>query len=191
VKPQEDADVQLMLAVQRGDMVAFRRLFDKHIAGVVGYANHLVGSPGRAEELAQDVFLQVYRKRSRYVPRARFKTWLYRMVTNACLSELRRRDPALRRRVGGHADATDARLDAAAVERSSEEALLTQEAVDRMRVALAKLPSMQRGALLLARGEGFSYEEVAQALSCSVAAVKSLIHRATLALRQQLREDDD
>jgi RNA polymerase sigma-70 factor (ECF subfamily) len=193
VKPQEDEDVQLMLAVQRGDTVAFRRLFDKHIAGVVGYANHLVGSPGRAEELAQDVFLQVYRNRVRYVPRARFKTWLYRMVTNACLSELRRQDVRGRQGIGGQrTHSTDARVGAAAaVERSTEDALLTQEAIDRMRAALATLPSTQRGALLLARGEGFSYEEVAQALSCSVAAVKSLIHRATLALREQLREDDD
>jgi RNA polymerase sigma-70 factor, ECF subfamily len=189
---ENDPDVQLMLAVQRGDESAFQQLFKKHVAAVVGFATQFVGSRARAEELAQDVFLQVYRTRARYAPRARFTTWLYRMVTNACLSELRRADyrgrtqsidnPSLR----GEEDPPGP-IEVPA--RSTEDALLDREALNRMRVALDKLPPQQRAAVLLARVEGLSYDEVATALSCSVSAVKSLIHRATIGLREHLHED--
>ena len=148
----DDPDVQRMLAVQRGDREAFEQLFQRHIGAVVGFATQFVGSRARAEEIAQEVFLQVYRTRAHYVPRARFTTWLYRMASNACLSEVRRAEH--------HA-----------------------------RAASPSPDSAQRAAILLARVEGLSYEEVAESLSCSVAAVKSLVHRATLALRDAVPEE--
>jgi RNA polymerase sigma-70 factor (ECF subfamily) len=188
---EEDPDVQLMLAVQRGDESAFQQLFKKHVAAVVGFATQFVGTRARAEELAQDVFLQIYRTRARYLPRARFATWLYRMVTNACLSELRRAD------YHGRVESIDnpgprGEDETAPIEvptRSTEDALASREALDGMRHALEQLPPQQRAALLLARVEGLSYDEVATALSCSVSAVKSLVHRATITLREQLQED--
>ena len=188
---EADPDVQLMLAVQRGDRSAFEQLFEKHVRGVVGFAAQFVGARARAEELAQDVFLQVYRTRARYVPRARFTTWLYRMVTNACLSEVRRADHRSRSRaledsVKHGDDDPGSMADVAA--RSSEDAMLSQEALDRLRAVLDGLPPQQRAAVLLARVEGLSYEEVAEALSCSVSAVKSLIHRATVTLRDRMQE---
>lgn len=176
-----------MLALQRGDLAAFDALFRKHLDGVVRFARRFVGSEARAEELAQDVFLQLYRTRHRYEPRARFKTWLFRMVNNACLSDLRsaerrrRTDPA-----AGGAD-PDAALEAVLPQTpSSERDVLDAEAVDAIRAAVASLPEQQRAALLLARSEGFSYEEIAATLGCSVAAVKSLIHRATVTLAAHL-----
>ena len=178
-----------MLAVQRGDRSAFERLFEKHVRGVVGFAAQFVGTRARAEELAQDVFLQIYRTRARYVPSARFTTWLYRMATNACLSEVRRADhryqadhPELR-----GLDDPGSIPDLAA--RSSEDTLLSQETLGRLRAVLSDLPPQQRAALLLARLEGLSYEEVATALACSVSAVKSLIHRATVTLRDRMQEE--
>ena len=194
VNAERDPDVQRMLAVQRGDMSAFEELFEKYVAGIVGFASRFVGTRARAEELAQDVFLQVYRTRARYVPSARFATWLYRIATNACLSEVRRPDyhgrvqsidrPAPH---GGDEPAPPFEVPA----RSSEDALLSREALDRMRAALAELPPQQRAAVLLARVEGFSYEEVATSLSCSISAVKSLIHRATVTLRERLQENGE
>jgi RNA polymerase sigma-70 factor (ECF subfamily) len=189
-----DPDVQLMLAVQQGDEAAFHRLFEKHVAGVIGFAMQLVGNRARAEELAQDVFLQVFRTRSRYAPRARFKTWLYRMVTNACLSELRRPEHRVRLQpldppAGEQMD--DPRASVEIPGRSGEEMALDREAVDRLRAAVAELPAQQRAALLLARVNGLSYEEVAASLSCSVSAVRSLIHRATVTLREQMRSDSE
>jgi RNA polymerase sigma-70 factor, ECF subfamily len=189
---EADPDVQLMLATQRGDESAFQELFQKHVSSVVGFAAQFVGARARAEELAQDVFLQIYRTRARYVPRARFPPWLYRMVTNACLSEVRRPDHRTRaqsierREPMRHEDFTGE-----PPSRSSEDILLGQEALDRARAALAELPPQQRAAVLLARVEGLSYEEVAASLSCSVSAVKSLIHRATVTLRDRMREDED
>ena len=187
-----DPDVQLMLAVQRGEQGAFQQLFEKHISSVIGFAMQFISSRARSEELAQDVFLQLYRTRARYVPRARFRTWLYRMVTNACLSELRR--PEHRVRVRSLDRSTQEHTDdpppmAEPSTPSSEEAALDREAIERLRVAVAQLPPQQRAALLLARANGLSYEEVALSLSCSVSAVKSLIHRATVTLREQLEEE--
>jgi len=191
---ETDPDVQLMLAVQRGDAAAFQQLFEKHIAGVVGFATQFVGSRARAEELAQDVFLQIYKTRARYLPRARFTTWLYRMVTNACLSEVRRADYRGRVQSIDQPRGDDDNGPAPPIEvptRSSEDAAMTSEAVESIRAALADLPAQQRAALLLARVEGLSYEEVAASLSCSVSAVKSLIHRGTVTLRERLQENEE
>jgi RNA polymerase sigma-70 factor, ECF subfamily len=195
VRPEEDEDVQLMLSVQRGDRAAFRQLFEKHIAGVVGFATQFVGARARAEELAQDAFLQVYRARHRYVPRARFKTWLYRIVANACLSDLRRSDThgqhaSARVSDGLERESVERRAGPESTERSTEEAVLGRELIERVQQGLAQLPSTQRAALVLARGEGLSYAEVARAMSCSVSAVKSLVHRATVALRDYLEKDE-
>lgn len=180
-----------MLAVQRGDRSAFEQLFEKHARGVVGFAAQFVGAHARAEELAQDVFLQIYRTRARYVPTARFTTWLYRMVTNACLSEVRRADHRSRVQPADHfveQDDDPGSLPEVAT-RSSEEVVLSQESLDRLRAELDELPPQQRAALLLARVEGLSYEEVAEALTSSVSAVKSLIHRATVTLRDRMQEE--
>ena len=192
VDPEADPDVELMLAVQRGDASAFERLFAKHIASVVGFATRFVGTRARAEELAQDVFLQVYRHRDRYEPQARFSAWLYRMVTNACLTELRRADyRAHAQSIDQATPGTDGPPQLADPSaRDSEGDVATREALDRTRVVLDELPPQQRAALLLARVEGFSYEQVAETLSCSVSAVKSLIHRATVTLRERLKEGD-
>jgi RNA polymerase sigma-70 factor (ECF subfamily) len=194
LNPEADPDVQLMLAVQRGERSAFEQLFEKHVRGVVGFAAQFVGVRARAEELAQDVFLQIYRTRERYVPTARFTTWLYRMVTNACLSEVRRADNRSRVQPTDHVvepdgDALGSLPEAAT--RSSEEVVLSQESLDHLRVALEALPAQQRAALLLARVEGLSYEEVAEVLASSVSAVKSLIHRATVTLRDRMREEQE
>ena len=191
---EADPDVQLMLAVQRGDRSAFERLFEKHVRAVVGFAAQFVGTRARAEELAQDVFLQIYRTRSRYVPSARFTTWLYRMVTNACLSEVRRADHRYHVQAGDHLEqhgVDDPGSIPEVATRSSEDALLSQETLSRLRVVLADLPPQQRAALLLARLEGLSYDEVATALACSVSAVKSLIHRATVTLRDRMQEEQN
>ncbi len=191
---EADPDVQLMLAVQRGDQTAFHRLFEKHVAGVIGFAMQFVGNRARAEEVAQEVFLQVYRTRVRYAPRARFKTWLYRMVTNACLSELRRPEHRARVQSLDHSPVEQADDPPPALElptRSSEDLALDREAMNRLRAAVTTLPAQQRAALLLARVNGLSYDEVAASLSCSVSAVKSLIHRATVTLRAQMRQDGE
>jgi len=191
VESEADPDVELMLAVQRDDAAAFEQLFAKHIGAVVGFATRFVRTRARAEELAQDVFLQVYRHRKDYEPQARFATWLYRMVTNACLTEVRRADYRVRTQsidqpAPGREDPPQL---ADPSQRTLETDAASREALERMHVFLNELPPQQRAALLLARVEGFSYEQVAEALSCSVSAVKSLIHRATVAVRERFKEE--
>jgi RNA polymerase sigma-70 factor (ECF subfamily) len=195
VNPEKDPDVQLMLAVQRGDDAAFEALFRKYVRQVVRFSLSFVGSQARAEELAQEAFVRVYRTRSRYQPAARFSTWLYRIVTNLCVSDARRaehRFMATVPRAQGDSEAPAVEVGDLRDETSQtgEEHLLAQEDLDRIRGVLGRLPPQQRAALLLARVEGLSYDEVAQSLGSSVSAVKSLIHRATSTMRNELAKDD-
>ena len=174
-----------------GDRAAFRELLRTHQARVFSIALRFTGRRADAEELAQDVFLQVYRARASYEPRARFATWLFRIATNTCLSEMRRPE---HRRSMSSLDAEEDEdgevhhefPDPSAAE--GESAALATEKREHLRRLLASLPPQQRAALLLARAEDFSYEEVSESLDCSVAAVKSLIHRATVALRNGMRD---
>lgn len=194
MNPEKDPDVQLMLAVQRGDDAAFEALFRKYVRQVVAFALSFVGSRARAEELAQEAFVRVFQTRARYQPAARFKTWLYRIVTNLCVSDTRRAEhrvmTVLRPREGGNEPAVEAGDLPDEQGRSGEERLLAREDLDRIRGVLERLPPQQRAALLLARVEGLSYDEVAQSLGSSVSAVKSLIHRATSTMRDELAKDD-
>ena len=85
-----DPDADLMLAVKGGDERAFARLFDKYAGAVVNFAYRFVNDRARAEELAQDVFMKIYRSAASYQPSARFKTYLFRVTANHCLNERRR-----------------------------------------------------------------------------------------------------
>lgn len=187
----DDPDVRLMLAAQAGDTEAFQQLYAKYSRQIVRFALQFCGSQARAEELAQDVFLQVYRARASYEARARFSTWLFRIATNACLSEMRRpehRSPAASIDApdpGGEDEGTRDLPDPEAAE--GESSSLASEKRALVRRLLADLPPQQHAALLLARAEGFSYDEVAASLGVSVPAVKSLIHRATVSLRQGMQ----
>lgn len=178
-----------MLQAQAGDAAAFQELYAKYARQMVRFARQFCGSQARAEELAQDIFLQVHRARGTYEARARFSTWLFRIATNTCLSEMRRperRHPTLSLDADPEADEPRHQLGDPAA-REGEAAALANEKRERLLALLHSLPPQQRAAVLLARAEGFSYEEVAESLECSVPAVKSLIHRATLALRDGMK----
>jgi RNA polymerase sigma-70 factor (ECF subfamily) len=190
VTPEQDPDVELMLAVQRDSSEAFEALFRKYIGPVVAFARSFVGSRARAEELAQDAFVHLFRTRHHYEPRARFSTFLYRIVTNVCLTEVRRAEHRNTARRVERETESDTGPEATLADphgRTGEDDLLLHEEMDKMRAAIMRLPPQQRAALLLARVEGLSYEDAAHSLRCSVSAVKSLIHRATVTLRNQLR----
>lgn len=189
---RSDPDVLLMEQVRGGDIEAFEALFRKHSAAVVKLAYQFMRSRERAEELAQTVFLQLYRARERYEPRARFMTYLYRITTNVCLNELRRRE------YSATIESLDAPIDdgrgtSAAPARIADETsvdpvqhLSGVEVAAEVQHVLEKLPLNQRTAFLLGRVDGMSYREVADTLDTSVSAVKSLIFRATSKLREEL-----
>lgn len=179
----QDPDAALMLAFQRGDAQAFRVLYERHARAMVAYCHRFVRDAGRAEELAQDVFVKLHRAAHRYSPSARFKTFLYRVATNHCLNELRRGEYAAREASPGAPGGDDAPdLDALPSPRASP-----QQELEATRLAgavvklLEGLPETQRAAFVLCRFEGLSYQEIAETLETSVSAVKSLVHRATVA----------
>ncbi len=179
-----DPDAALMVAFQGGDERAFRSLFEKHARAMVSFCHHFVRDHARAEELAQDVFLKLHGTAARYQPTARFKTYLYRIASNHCLNELRRGEYAGRRAdpeaAPGDAGPDDPdRLPSASA--TPEEHAVARALGRSVEALLASLPEKQRAAFVLARLEGLPYEEVAAVLDTTVPAVKSLVHRATVA----------
>jgi len=188
-----DPDVHLMLRVQQGDEDAFPALFQRFGPRVLQYVRRLVGSEARAEEITQDVFVQVFRFRDRYRPESRLSTWVFTIATNLCLNELRRPERQLRvdlwdRREGdaGAPPAEVALPDPGAID--PERGAAGREMVRALEAAVAELPPKQRAALLLSRIDGMAYRDVADALGTTEGAVKALLFRATHGLRDRLRD---
>lgn len=177
-----EPDETLMEKVAQGELSAFTQLFDRHQNSVCRFAFRFVGQWARAEELSQEIFVKLYRGAKGYRPTAKFRTYLFRVAANHCLNELRR----------GEYQASHLDEDAAAHSPSAErpdEAFQGRRLEAAVQRALGELTERERAAFCLCRFEGLSYKEIAQALSASEAAVKSLIHRATLALAKHLEAE--
>jgi len=173
----QDDDAALLLAFRGGDEAAFRLLYERNARAMIAFCHRFVRDAARAEELAQDVFVKLYRSADRYRPEARFKTFLYRVATNHCLNEVRRAEFAARAAAGGDEADLDALPSGAAGPHDEAVARSLERAVVGL---LGSLPEKQRAAFVLCRFEGMSYEEIAETMETSVSAVKSLIHRATV-----------
>src|SRR3984885_12572061 len=181
-----DPDTALMLKVSNGDGSSFDRLLERYRAPVVNHLYRLVHNRAIAEELAQDVFLRVYRFRNRYQPEAKFSTWLFRITTNVALNW--RRDT---RRETAHL-----RLDAALhhVRRiqvpdqtlRADQQLLAEYHAKEIRAAIESLPGKQLAAVLMHKYEGMDYAAIADVLDYSIPALKSLLFRAYETLRRRL-----
>lgn len=184
-----DPDAVLMLRVQRGDLAALAELVEQHRQGVVNFVGRTLGDPVEAEDIAQAVFVQVFKAAARYTVTARFRTWLYTIARNLCLNELRRRarHRAVSLNLDPEADGGAYRLELAASAPLADHALLNQELAAKVEEAIAALPEKQRTALLLCREEESSYDEIARVLGCSVSATKSIIHRGREAIKEVLK----
>jgi RNA polymerase sigma-70 factor, ECF subfamily len=186
-----ESDVALMQRIKDGDDDAFRDLVERHQRAVINVIYRSLGDAWEAEDLAQRVFVQVYRSAARYKPTAKFTTWLYTIVHNAVLNEHRRRARHAAESLEALAEPEDAEqpgqqmADASAADPAQQAA--HRELQERIQEAIGRLPDPQRTAVILCRYEGQSYEEIAQVLKCSVSAVKSLLHRARLTLKDELR----
>ena len=187
---KKDPDAILMTAFRNGDKQAFRLLFDKHKKKIVNFCYRFCNNRETAEDLAQEVFLKVYKAAPAYQANAKFTTWLYKIATNVCLNEVRR--PVYRVRTDSldaeEADHTNFRKQLADPQSISPDAHFEKKENDHMILeAIAKLPQTQRAAILLLVDQGFSYQEIARQINRSESGVKSLIHRARATLKDALK----
>ena len=185
-------DVQLMLDVKAGDEQSFALLLHRYRTPLVNFLYRMVRNREQAEDLAQEVFIRVYRARADYVPSAKFTTWLFRIATNLALNSIRdtrhqRMEVSLDAPVKVDSEEGDERpLDVAEKNPNIEEHLVQEAQRDMIRHAIDKLPEKQRAAVLLHKYQDLDYGEISKILSCSESALKSLLFRAYETLRVEL-----
>lgn len=183
------SDVQLMLGVKAGDDTSFEQLLERYRTPLVNFLYRMVRDVALAEDLAQEVFLRVYRARKKYEPNAKFTTWLFRIATNLALNAIR--DGRFRRmetslEQASEEEETERPLDVADKAPNMVERLMEQDRAAFIRRALTKLPEKQRVAVILHKYHDLDYDEIAGILECSESALKSLLFRAYEALRVEL-----
>jgi len=181
-----ERDAELMLRVRDGDALSFSLLLEKHRGPVIHFLFRMVQNQAVAEELAQEVFLRVYRSRATYEPTAKFTTWLFRIAMHLALNCIRDgRNEKLQESLDQ--DVADGQVrQVATVEPNVEQRLLYQAKLLEVRQAIECLPAKQRAAVLMHKYEEMEYSQIAGVLSCSESAVKSLLFRAYEALRARL-----
>jgi len=184
------SDEALMVRIAGSDARAFEILVRRHQRPILNLIYRAIGNRVQAEDVAQEVFLRIWRAAGNYEPQSKFTTWVYRITVNLCLDALKeaqRNKPAVDLYAG--AEAQDENVDALdGCERapSPEELLIDAEGRGRIFAALHALPANQRLAVVLAKFDGLSYDEIGRVLECSVPAVESLLVRAKKTLRKRL-----
>ncbi len=178
-------DFVLMAHIAAGDHAAFRQLVERHQHAVIGTVAKMLGNSSDAEDIAQQVFIRVWRHAKRYRPEAKFTTYLFTITRNLVFNESRRKG----RKKEVSADEREENshhLIAANPDRQPDAELLQAELQAAVDAAIASLPETQRMAVVLRRYEQLSYEEIATVLDLSVSAIKSLLFRARTSLRESL-----
>lgn len=184
-------DATIMLELRAGNMVAFDFLIQKYRKPIVHFMFRMVRNQAVAEELAQEVFLRVYRSRKTYRAEARFSTWLYRIATNLGVNHARdtRQERAASTIYLDEADSdTGSTPDLADVTPGAESALLRRERMDAIRDVVQTLPERQRTAVLMHKYEEMDYKQIGDVLKLSESATKSLLFRAYQTLREKLKD---
>jgi RNA polymerase sigma-70 factor (ECF subfamily) len=186
-RSEEDAeDVRLMRLVGRGDTTAFEELIERHQGLVTGTVARMLGSNSDVEDIAQQVFIRVWKSAGRYVPRAKFTTWLLKITRNLVFNELRRSKRRGHVPLQSEPGAEDHHPLKDETNPAPDASLLEAELQREIEEAIVQLPDSQRMALVLRRYEQLSYEQIAEVLDLSVPAVKSVLFRARTELRSRL-----
>src|SRR6201987_1802693 len=184
-----DADV--MLRGKAGDESAFEYLVQKYRRAMVSFMYRMSHNAAAAEDLAQEVFLRVYRSRASYEPSAKFTTWLYRIATNLAVNyarDTRHERPDVTRSLDEPDEETGATLDLPDRSATAEQALLRRERMAAIRAKVQQLPERQKIAVIMHKYQQMDYREIAKVLKLSESATKSLLFRAYETLRGQLKE---
>ncbi len=179
-----DSDIELMLRTKSGDDGAFSELMRRHYKGVVNYIYRFTNLRDNSEDLAQEVFLRIYRSAGQYRPEAKFSTWLYKIATNVSLTYVKKKsnNNVSLDEIDDGGDATgNPDLDIA------DDIIYRKEMMNVIFEAMESLPEREKVAIMLCKYEGLSYEEVAQVLECTVGAVKAYVHRGRMKLIERLK----
>jgi RNA polymerase sigma-70 factor (ECF subfamily) len=187
----ELTDADVMLRVKAGDDSAFDYLVQKYRRPMISFMFRMVHNAGVAEDLAQEIFLRVYRSRASYEPTAKFTTWLYRIATNLAVNharDTRHERPANMVSIDEPDDETGSTMDVADSSLTAEENLLRRERLKAIRSKVQQLPERQRIAVVMHKYQQMEYRQIADVLKLSESATKSLLFRAYETLREQLKE---
>jgi len=183
-----ERDVRLMRLVRDGDTDAFRELVEAHQMRVVGTITRMLGDETEAEDLAQQVFIRVWKSAPRWEATAKFTTWLYTILRNLVFNECRRRACHKTTSLDAATDHEDhPQQFADGNVKAPDTALLDAEMQDAIERAIQDLPAPQRMAVIMRRYQDVSYEEIGEVLDLSVPAVKSVLFCARTELREKLR----
>ncbi|MDA9921913.1 sigma-70 family RNA polymerase sigma factor [Verrucomicrobiales bacterium] len=182
-----DRDVGLMLRVKEGDNEAFELLVELHQSAVIGTVAKMLGGASEAEDIAQQVFIRIWKSAKRYQPQAKFTTWMFTITRNLVFNETRRRKrkPTVsveEREEESHQQVEDVHST------TPDQDVLHSELERAVDDAIQALPDKQRLAVVLRRYEEMPYDEIGRVLSMSVPAVKSLLFRARTQLKESLEK---
>jgi RNA polymerase sigma-70 factor (ECF subfamily) len=184
-------DADLMLRVKAGDDSAFEYLAEKYRRPMLGFMYRVTRNTHLAEELAQEVFLRVYRARATYNAEAKFSTWLYRIASNLSVNYIRdtkHERPEMSVSLDEPDEETGTTLDLADKSLNAEQDLLRRERLAAIKRHVQALPERQRNAVLMHKYQGMDYRQIADVLNISESATKSLLFRAYETLRERLKE---
>jgi len=184
-------DAEVMLRVKAGDESAFEYLVQKYRRPMVGFMYRMSHNAAAAEDLAQEVFLRVYRSRTSYEASAKFTTWLYRIATNLAVNharDTRNERPDKMASLDEPDEETGTTMDVADSSLTVEQNILRRERMAAIRAKVQGLPERQRTAVLMHKYQQMDYKQIAEVLKLSESATKSLLFRAYETLREQLKE---
>ena len=185
------SDAEVMLRVKAGDEPAFDYLVQKYRRPMVSFMYRMAHNAAAAEDLAQEVFLRVYRSRGSYEASAKFTTWLYRIATNLAVNharDTRHERPENMASLDEPDEETGTTMDVADTSPNVEEKLVKQERLKAIRQKVENLPERQRLAVLMHKYQQMDYKQIGEVLNLSESATKSLLFRAYETLREQLKE---
>jgi len=186
-----DSDVSLMLEFQKGDISSFEKLLQKHKESIINIIYQFIGERDEAEDLAVEVFLRVYRAAKKYQAKAKFTTWLYKITTNLCLNEIRKKAKlqtiSLSKPISAGEEKEEELIEKMADAAPSPQQILEKKERNALiRKAIDSLPAKQRMATILQIYEGLSYKEISRILGCSVKSVERRLYWARTNLKEKL-----
>jgi len=185
------SDAQIMLRVKAGDQAAFEYLVQKYRRPMVSFMYRMARNAASAEDLAQEVFLRVYRSRESYEASAKFTTWLYRIATNLAVNharDTRHERPEVTVSLDEPDDDTGTTLELPDGGLNAEQAMVRRERMLAIRRKVEALPELQKLAVIMHKYQQMDYKQIAEVLKKSESATKSLLFRAYETLREQLKE---